>query len=484
MKKLLILVSAFVLLSASVSTLHAQELESGYFLGGNPYAFRLNPAFQSERGIFSLALGGTNVGVWSNLGVNTLFYPDQATGKLYTFMNDRVPAADFLRKIKRSNSLDLDLNVNLLTLGFWSKDSFFTLDFNVRSVNAVSVPYDYFNFLKQGTETTSSFDLSGMGIRSKSFIEAAFGWSRNYNDVFNVGFRVKGLVGIEEVEAMVSKANLTLNDDRCEISATGYLNASSPSLSIQRDENGYLDFETLEFKDNTYGPAGYGAAVDLGFSWNVLPLLTLSGAFLDLGAIRWNREIKGISPETKYSWVPSESGQTDQDTFEKEMEKMMEAMSNIYKFKDVSNTGGGVFEALPFRVNLGAEFRMPFYDRLSVGALYMGRGGACFAKHAGRFSLNWNPLDFLSFSTGTTLNRFGESIGFALNLHPAGVNLLIGCDYIPFSVMNASTLINDIPDQYRKYAVIPTGQMKMNLYIGLNLAIGRRHLDYARRFRS
>ena len=483
MKKLFAAFTAAFLLFNASSGLRAQDLETGYFLGGNPFAFRLNPAFQSERGIFSIALGGTGLGVWSNLGVNTLLYPDTATGDLYTFMNDRVPSAEFLGKIGKNNSINIDANVNLLTLGFWSKDSFYTVDLNVRTINGISVPYDYFNFLKQGTAATSTFDLSGMGIRSKTFAEAAFGWSRNYDDKFSLGFRVKALVGAEEAEAIVSRASMQMDENLWEVKAEGYMNASSPSVSIKRDENGYLDFDSIQFKEGVYGPAGYGAAVDLGFSWNVIPDLTLSGAILDLGTIRWNREVKGISPETSYTWTPSDGEQVSEETINQETEKMVEALSGIFRYQDVSSTGSGVFEMLPFRVHLGAEYRMPFYDRLSVGALYMGRGGSCFARHAGRLSLNWNPLNFLSLSTGTTLNRFGESLGFALNLHPAGINLLIGCDYIPLSVVKIGPWIEDIPAEYRDYAVIPTGQMKLNLYLGLNLAIGRRHLDHARRFR-
>ena len=53
----------------------AQEYETGYFLGGNPYAFRLNPAFQSERNLVSVVTGQTGLGTWSNLGVSTLLYP-------------------------------------------------------------------------------------------------------------------------------------------------------------------------------------------------------------------------------------------------------------------------------------------------------------------------------------------------------------------------------------------------------------------------
>lgn len=478
MKKRLIFLLAVLLLPCS--SLAAQDLETGYFLGGNPYAFRMNPAFQSERSIFSIALGQTGLGAWSNLGFSTLLYPD-SNGYLYTFMNDRVNTAEFMRKIHKTNSVDADVRVNVLTLGFWSGRQFFTFDVNVRSLNAVSAPYDVFSFLKEGTTSKNSFDFSGMGIQSKTFIETAFGWSKNYDDVFNVGFRAKALVGVVEAEVMARKLQMTLDGEHWEVRSESVLNASSPSLSYTRTESGELDFASISLDDKHYGPAGYGAALDLGASWNVLPFLTLSAAILDLGPMRWNREIKGISPESSYTWAPSGEDQEEGGSWEEEIDQAAESLSGIFKFKEASSPGA-VFEMLPYRVNLGAEFRMPFYDRLSVGALYQGRGGSCFVQHSGRLSLNWNPLTWMSFSTGTTVSKLGESIGFAFNLHPAGINLLLGCDYIPLHVVNAAPLFKEIPADLKPYAVLPRDQMKLNLYIGLNLAFGRRHVDHAKRY--
>ena len=474
------------LLYASVAVSSAQDLEMGYFLGGNPYAYRMNPAFQSERSMMSIALGQTGLGAWSNLGVSTLMYPG-GDGNLYTFMNDRVSSQEFLGKLHKRNSIDADLNVNLLAVGFWSGDSFMTVDLNLRSVNAVSAPYDLFRFLKEGVGSSTSFDFSGTGFRSKTFCELAFGWSHNYSNVFNIGFRVKALVGALEMEAQMKSLTMSLNDERWDVAAQGELNMSSPSLSIQKTADGELDFESIRMTQD-YGPAGYGAAVDVGFSWNILPVVTVSGAMLDLGAIRWNRTIRGKTPETSYSWVPSENEAIDptssdsERALNREMDEMGDALSGLFKYMD-AGSGQSVFDMLPFRVNLGAEFRMPFYDRLSVGALYTGRGGATFARHTGRLSLNWNPLDFLSLSTGTTLNKLGESIGFALSLHPVGVNLMLGCDYIPFRCVNIAPLFEDLPVEYRRYAVIPADRMNLNLYLGLNLAFGERHLDHRRRIR-
>ena len=462
----------------------AQELEMGYFLGGNPYAFRQNPAFQSERGIFSVALGQTGLGAWSNLGVSSLLYPNY-DGKVYTFLNDRVSASEFLGKIRPRNSVDADLHLNLLTLGFWTGDeTFLTFDFNVRSLNAVSAPYDLFRFLKEGSSSSSHFDLSGLGFRSQTFAEAAFGWSRNYYG-FSIGFRAKALVGVLGLEARMKQLQMTMDGSGWQVQAEGAMTGSSPSLRMEKDNEGYYDFSTLGLSDEHYGPAGYGGALDLGFSWDVMPLLTLSGAVLDLGALRWNHEVYGRTPEGSFAWDPSQKDPIDpsaEDAVQEEIDEAVNSLAGLFRFRD-AGSGEPAFEMLPFRVNLGAEFRMPFYDRLSVGALYTGRGVNTYTRHTGRVSLNWKPLDYLGMSLGTTLNKLGQSMGFAFCFHPAGVNLTVGCDYIPFRCVNISPLLKELPEQYSRYALIPADRMNLNLYIGLNLALGRRHLDYNRHVR-
>ena len=482
MKKAFFFLFAALLLCFSPG-LSAQDLETGYFLGGNPYAFRLNPAFQSERNIFSLALGQTGAGTWSNLGFSTLLYSDASDGHLYTFLNDRVNAAEFLRKIKKNNTFDIDARINLLTLGFWAGDRFYTLDFNVRSLNSLAIPYDMFSFWKEGAETRNEYDFSGLGLRSQTFAEAAFGWSKNFDDRFSVGFRLKALVGALEVNALARNMKLAMSNDRWDVQAQSYLYASSPSLTYKLDEDGNPDLATIGLNGNRWGPAGYGGAMDLGFSWNVLPNVTVSASLLDLGAVRWNREIQFVSPESSYSWAPSENEDSDPDDWGAEFDEALNALSGAFRFKDKAGTGGAV-ELLPVQVYLGAEFRLPFYDRLSLGALYAGRLGSGYGRQSGRFSLNWNPLDFLSMSGTTTLNRLGESFGFALNLHPAGINLMVGCDYIPFNCVSMAPLLKDadIPSFIRQNAVLPRDQMKLNVYVGLNLAFGRACLDYARRY--
>ena len=44
--------------------------------------------------------------------------------------------------------------------------------------------------------------------------------------------------------------------------------------------------------------------------------------------------------------------------------------------------------------------------------------------------------------------------------------------------MNVTPLVNDLPEQFRSMAVLPRDQMKLNVYIGLNFALGRSRLNF------
>lgn len=469
------LVAAFMM----VSPLTAQDLETGYFLGGNPFAFRLNPAFQSERNIVSIGLGMTGAGTWGNLGASTLLYPDG--NNLYSFLNNHVAASDFLGKLHRNNYLDVDAQVNLLTVGFWSDRDFLTIDVNARTLNAVTLPYDFFRLLKGDKAVGSVFECGSTGFRSFTFAEAAFGWSRIFDNRFSVGARAKFIVGAGEMEMMLKKMQVTINEDSWTIRSHGQMVSSSPAVTFDHyADSDLLDLGSFRLDGDNISPSGWGGALDLGVSWNVTPLLTLSGAILDLGAICWERDSLYETPEDAYDWAPSEMSM-DVYGYTDGMEELLEMVSGFFNWREVTGMGTA-FELMPIRINVGAEYRIPFYDRLSVGALYEGRFVNCFARHTGRLSLNWNPLDFLSMSTSAALNGFGESLGFALNLHPPGVNLILGCDCLPFHVVDVSPLFEDLIPRQARWTVIPRDRMNMNLYVGINVAFGRSRLDHTKHY--
>lgn len=483
-KRILIIAA---MLFAGIGSINAQDFQTGYFLGGYQYGYRLNPAFQSEHSHAALIFGQLGLTQTSNLGVdNFLFVKD---GKTMLFLNDKVSSQEFLGKLnKKENNVSVDFNLNLISAGFWVERMFFNIDLNVRTMNTVSLPYDLFRFLKDGASSNPQYNFAGTGVHSKEYVELAMGWSRNWNNFITGGARLKALVGVAQVNAYFNNLDLTLNKDKWSISAQGTLDASMmQGLSVDLNEDGSYKYETLKINPSKLGPAGYGAALDLGVTVTPLPWLTASVAILDLGFMAWNNEINGTSLMSSYTWEPSQSdpisvtggNEGDKNPMDQELEKMKAALEGIYKFVPAENKGPKT-EILPFRMNVGAELRLPWYDRLSLGLLYSMRNGQGFNWQEGRISLNISPLNWLSLSGSTAFNDFFHSFGFGLNIHPGVINLFFGADVIPgrvISINQFSPSLSNIPG----FIGIPASDLNINAYFGLSIAIGRRKVDYRKR---
>lgn len=126
----------------------AQEApRSAYFLDGYSFRHELNPAFSGERNYISIpALGNLDLGVFSNVGVNTFLYKTEPGSpyKLTTFMSPTVDAATFLDKLKDNNRINGNFDVTLLSAGFKAFGGFNTITVGVKSEVGVSLPKDLF----------------------------------------------------------------------------------------------------------------------------------------------------------------------------------------------------------------------------------------------------------------------------------------------------------------------------------------------------
>ncbi|MBR4757164.1 MAG: hypothetical protein IK076_09500, partial [Bacteroidales bacterium] len=129
-------------------TAMGQDFQGGYFLGGYNAAFRMNPAIQNERSIFALGLGNIGVGANSNqVGPDTFLY--DVNGELLSAFDRKISADTFLGKLSRDkNKAGVNMNLDVLTLGFWSGRNYWTVDVRARAGLQACVPYDFFSLLK------------------------------------------------------------------------------------------------------------------------------------------------------------------------------------------------------------------------------------------------------------------------------------------------------------------------------------------------
>ena len=480
----LIAVSSLLLVGALCAK--AQDFATGYFLGGYQYAYRMNPAFPSEHNFFSVGLGQLGANIQSDFGFSD-FVKKNAAGQYVLFLNNEITTDNFMSGINPGlNKFELSTNLNLITRGHWNteKHAMTTFDVAIKSTTRLDLPYDLFYFLKDGTATKSSFDFSGTGLTSRNYLELAYGVTKIVKNKVNYGFRIKGLVGLANASMKMDKLNVDMSSSTWQIDAQGSLSGSVPFATIGVDDEGYYDYSKIAIDASKVTKnLGLGVAGDFGISINLFPWFTVSGAILDFGVVNWVDEIVG-SVSTVSTFDSSKA--TDED----QMNQFLKSLSGIYKFKADpvpanAKIAGGSWEKLPYRINAGAELRIPFLQWISLGALYtMYNGDFSFKTDELLLSANMTLLNFLSVSASSKLGNFGKSFGGAINIHPGLFNLFAGVDVIPTNLINIGGLFKNVPEAVKPYMLAPADDLNLNAYVGLSFALGKRQIDYRKMSRQ
>lgn len=452
-----------------------QSLRSAYFLEGSTYRHQLNPSFMGERNYISIpVLGNMNIGAQGNVGLSTFLYKYNNGNDLTTFMNETVIANEFLGKLKNKNKIGMNLDFTILSAGFWSWGGFNTIDLSMKSSTSLNLPYEFFDFMKSGMndESGAKYHINNLGANSNNYVEFALGHSRKINDKLDVGAKLKFLFGAGNASVKISDMDIQMSDQQWLVKANGEMYTSVKGLVIptkgemNRELKENESPDVISWDDIDYdspGLAGFGMALDLGATYRLRDDLILSAAILDLGFIKWNNTIKGVTSNEAWTFagfkdiaVDPEEGSTNKD-FDDQLDDLtdgLEDWANFHKQPGSANRS----TMLAATLNIGAEYILPYYDRLSFGFLSSTRIDGAYTWSEGRFSANIAPLRWFDASVNYGISTFGSSLGWILNFHPKGFNFFIGTDH----------MITKVNTQY-----IPVNRMNANVSLGFNITFGK-----------
>lgn len=356
MKKIYTLIAAALLATGA-----AAQNPTAYFMEGSTFRSQFNPAFAPLRGYVNIpAIGGVNINVGGNIAVdNILFSRD---GKLVTLLDSSVSAADALSGLKQNNLLGMDFRMNVIGFGAFTKNhkNFWSFDLNVRVNEDANLPYSLFEFIKLGKEG----QIRNFGTSTDSYLEAAFSYSFPLmDDRLYIGIRGKFLAGLARAQVTYDRFDISLREDRWAVLTQGTLDLTAAGAKVETDP----DSETFEIGDLDFKPtkpAGYGFALDLGATYDILPNLQASLAVTDLGFISWSKKnsVRGVSTqETEFTGatVPENASEPVPD-FDLEM----------LKFNQVD--GRSTTKMLRASVNAGLEYEV-WRHKIGIGLLYTAR---------------------------------------------------------------------------------------------------------------
>ena len=454
--------SALFVLFMTVPMLAQHNHRTGYFLDGYTYKYKINPAFGSDRGYLAIPVTGfSSLAVESPLQLSYLLYPTGNDGELVTFLSPTVSAQDVMSRVNKMNPININADISVFSLGFNAGKSFHTLDISLKADARVNVPGALFSWVKESADV---LDMSKLGLNADARVELSYGYSRSIlYDKARFGARVKMLAGLAKANYSMDKLKLTPSQDAwtVESAGNGYL-AAPLSLMTDGPDQRISGIEVPDYEalfENVMADRNLGAAIDLGFTIDLVKYLTVSASITDLGFMSWNNAYILGSPDEPWSYDGFEGIGNEELDLGEQFGVMGEELLDLVYPRVISEATKKV-EMLAMTAHLGVEFRMPFWQRLSVGALGSARFDGPYSWYEGRASINCALLRFFSFSGSYAYSNFGESYGAAVNFHPNGLNLFVGVDSFK-PLMNMT----------RQY--VPIDSFNTNLTFGLDIAFGK-----------
>ena len=429
----------------------AAQNPTAYFMEGTTFRSQFNPAFAPLRGYVNIpGLGGIDINASGNLAVDKLLYP--RNGKLVPLLDEAVSTRQALSGLNADNLLGIDTRVNLIGFGAFTRNhkNFWSFDLNARTTADATLPYSLFAFLKEGTGS----DIHNIGLTADSYLEAAFSYSFPLlDDRLYIGVRGKFLVGAARARMYFTRFNVTYGEEEWRIDAAGGLDITAAGLDVttKRNDAGeeVYKLDDIDFKPTS--PAGYGFAVDLGATYDILPNLQASLAVTDLGFISWSKKnsVMGVSTqETEFTGatVPENASEPVPD-FDLEM----------LKFNQVD--GRSTTKMLRASVNAGLEYEV-WRHKIGIGLLYTARVWKYKTMHNITGSVNFHPVRWFTVSGSySVIDNRGGAVGLALNLCPNWINFYLATD----------VLTSKHTPQW-----VPIKQSSMNVTLGLGIPIGKR----------
>lgn len=438
MKKSLRYMAAALTMAAAILPTSAQELRTSYFMETSNYRHQMNPALLDSPYV-GLLFSNINIGMTGNIGAKQFIFDTNGlpgyTGnyRYTTFMDPNVDAKTLLNKLHDKNRFDLYLNYNLFSVGFKAWGGVNLLELNLRSNTNLTLPKGLFEFAKTAGEK-EHYEFGGLGMRTQNYMELALGHSRDINDQWRVGGKLKFLIGAAYADFTADNVTLDMTEDAWRIQSNAQMKASllkSDVIHEDPSKNSADGRPRVKELDNFgFSLPGFGMALDLGVTYKPIENLTLSAAITDLGFISW-KNTHHASSQGDYTfdgfnniYIGSDKDQTEDidDQFD-QIGDDLEEMFSVYD--DGTKTAT---QALAATLNVGAEYKLPAYDKLKFGFLYTSRIHGKYSWHQGMLNVGVRPVKWFECNVNGAVTSTGVTAGGMLSLKAPHFNFYIAAD--------------------------------------------------------
>lgn len=435
MKKLKTLIACSALLLTATAA-HAQHTESAYFTDGYLFRHEMNPALGNEDNYVSMpVLGNMDFTMHGNIGIKDVLY--SVNGKTSLFTNPMVSASEFLGNINDKNRVGTDIKLQILGAGFKAFGGYNTIGINVRANAETAIPGTLLTLAKEGL-SNQTYDIKDFKAHADAYVELALGHSRKIDDKWRVGAALKFLFGGANIDAKFNKAEVSFNGNDWTAVTNATIESSLKGMTYKTEtkERGPEGHKTPHTYVNDVdvdggGLNGFGMAVDLGAEFKLDEDWKFSASLLDLGFISWSNNVVASTNGDRTFSLDKYTFNADKDkdnSFKNEMNRLTEDLATLYELQNQGDQGGRT-TGLGATMNLGAEYNLPAYRKMTFGFLNTTRIHGSYSWTDFRLSANWKATKAFSMGANVAAGTYGTSFGWIVNAHPHGFNFFLAMDH-------------------------------------------------------
>ena len=358
--------------------------------------------------------------------------------KMTTFLNPYISSSDALSGFSKGNNrISGNVDITILSAGFKAFGGYNTIELGARTSFGMSLPYELFEFAKN--TGNKSYDIGDVTANATAFAQLAFGHSHQIGDKLRIGAKVKFLFGGARADLKMEnlKADLTA-DDKWTVTGKATANVSMKGFTYLESEEEYNDLQRGTYRKvddvdiDGAGLGGFGMAFDLGGIYKINRDWTVSAAVVDLGFINWSNNMQATNRSQSFIFNGFHDTAVKSDHTNSLDNQADKYGDQIADFANLSDEGDQGSRSTGFgaTVNVGCEYTLPVYRKLTFGLLSSTRINGDHTWTEGRLSANVAPLKWLDGGINVAVNSYTASMGWVLNLHPKGQNFFIGMDHL------------------------------------------------------
>ncbi|MGE5420960.1 MAG: DUF5723 family protein [Chloroflexota bacterium] len=477
MKKLLV-----IFLLALPLAVQAQNSRVLYFMN-LPQNRLLNPALRPPDSV-NIALPMSGIGLSFNN--NFLNFSDVIShgrgDSLITLLHPDFNTDDFLSRIRRQNSFDLEFMFQLLGLGFRvGRSGYLFFDINERFQSRTAIPGDIFELALKGNEPFAGdyIDLSALKADMRIYHETGLGYSWDITRKLRAGVKGKLLLGMFSASFENNSLGIRVNEDYSHVlDADVAVNFSAP-VTIIRDTEGNIqdiqsDDESLKNSMLLRGKKNLGAAFDAGVSYDLTEKIVLSAAITDMGMIRWKNNVTSLVSRNEFEFNGIDL--TGVINGEKKIEDVgQELADSLGDAFDPVEMHEPYTTFLPGGLNIGGSYTLS--KNFTFGVLSSSRFMGRQVKESLTMSANMNLGSSLLASVSyTASNHRFDNFGAGLALRLSIFQFYIMSDRIPvyWNKIYTDNGNNGSKGSSGSYFPVPANWNTVDLRFGMNLVFGHR----------